>query len=333
MVDNAYPPVDIQCCASSNYLVCLSNCSTSYSWSDTYVAYNALPCVDFSPTLGVTITSGSYIVNLTNTAAHFSIMFNNTNGWRTLTSVTAGGSGAPWQLECDIDIRLRPDNGLINTPPTANIISPIKIPVNVQETIQWSTFDADGDDIRCRWATGAECGGVCKSLSTYPAGTNLTSNCALNIKGTAVGTWYALAIMVEDFVNSTSFTALSSVPLQFLISVINASCLDPPDIIPLDQSCIGVKVGVNYTYIFYAISNCGSTVTISDIATQSFTGLRKIVPVTAINSTLYYIEVQWTPSASQTGSQTLSWAYNHHNTALHLLLKIERLQVPVQQNT
>lgn len=30
--------------------------------------------------------------------------------------------------------------------------------------------DVDGDDVRCRWATGSECGGVCQ---TFPATLNM----------------------------------------------------------------------------------------------------------------------------------------------------------------
>ena len=33
--------------------------------------------------------------------------------------------------------------------------------------------DVDGDDVRCRWAVGNECGGVCQ---TFPAALNMVIN-------------------------------------------------------------------------------------------------------------------------------------------------------------
>ena len=34
----------------------------------------------------------------------------------------------------------------------------------------YSVQDVDGDDVRCRWAVGNECGGVCQ---TFPAVLNM----------------------------------------------------------------------------------------------------------------------------------------------------------------
>ncbi len=51
-----------------------------------------------------------------------------------------------------IDLRRRPD-GLINTPPVAQIASPQYVIVNTTTVIKIPVSDVNtGDDLRCRWA-------------------------------------------------------------------------------------------------------------------------------------------------------------------------------------
>lgn len=38
--------------------------------------------------------------------------------------------------------------------------------------IEFSVQDVDGDDVRCRWAVGNECGGVCQ---TFPASLSMVN--------------------------------------------------------------------------------------------------------------------------------------------------------------
>jgi hypothetical protein len=61
--------------------------------------------------------------------------------------------------------------------------------------------DADGDIIRCRWATSSdgvdECGGVCPP-SSLPPGTIIYPNCTIIITGPAVGDWFAVTLMVSS---------------------------------------------------------------------------------------------------------------------------------------
>ena len=66
--------------------------------------------------------------------------------------------------------------------------------------------------------------------------------------------WYAVAVQVEDFISASSTTALSSVPLQFLINVFANSqpCTGGirPALVagetPADRSCIPVPFGTTY---------------------------------------------------------------------------------------
>jgi len=57
--------------------------------------------------------------------------------------------------------------------------------------------------------------------------TVLSSDCYLDFNTNSIlPGWYAAAIQLEDFTSKTSATALSSVPIQFLVQVINitSSC-------------------------------------------------------------------------------------------------------------
>ena len=69
--------------------------------------------------------------------------------------------------------------------------------------------------------------------------------------------WYGVAVQMEDFITSTSTTPLSSVPIQFLISIFADSnpcsviITAAPSLIPGEtpphDSCIPVPSGGTYT--------------------------------------------------------------------------------------
>lgn len=117
--------------------------------------------------------------------------------------------------------------------------------------------DADGGDVlKCRWAVGGptsgtpatsgtvtsnpvqhidECGstGVCQTA--IPGATLYGSNCTMvfTLASSQVGQYYAVALQIEDFYDSTSTTPMSSVPIQFLFYAVSApsSCSVRPTII------------------------------------------------------------------------------------------------------
>ena len=223
--------------------------------------------------------------------------------YRTLTLI--GGnttSAAHWNITAAIDVRVRADNGRINTPPVANLISPRGIPLNIPTEIVIPTLDIDSDNVRCRWSTSSlECGDVCYP-STVPLSTTLSSNCRLNITGTSLTAWYAGSIQVEDFATSTSTTALSSIPIQFLIYVYAPKNCSVPTLTG-PSTCIDVQVAVSYTVTLTATNNCGSTSNISDVLVQSFTGVVQgsLTPVTP--PFVYKRDITYTPLATQVGPQ------------------------------
>ncbi|CAF4312553.1 unnamed protein product, partial [Adineta steineri] len=253
---------------SSDKLACITNCGTG---SAGYSNIGVLPrCTDYSNVGDTSIGQRVDTVYL-NANDDFSVAFQD-DAWRSLTTA----SSAAWSISTRINTMLRPDNGLYNNAPVATMMSPINIPVNKPTVINVPVADADGDTLRCRWSTKSngvnECADVCPPGS-LPSGTVIYPNCTIIITGTHYDDWFAVTLMVEDFITPTSTTPLSSVPVQFLVHVVAApTCTTPPEIVgvPTEQSCTTVIVNEPYTSQILAIDNCAPSVTISDIAALSF---------------------------------------------------------------
>jgi hypothetical protein len=112
--------------------------------------------------------------------------------------------------------------------------------INVQHVHVIQMSDADATDtLRCRWATTNtsawigynECGSICSP--TLPTFALYPNNCTLVFTLNVTGGYYAVAIQIEDFFNSTTTVAMSSVPIQFLFYGITppAGCSTAPSII------------------------------------------------------------------------------------------------------
>jgi hypothetical protein len=194
MIANQSPPINLGIKAGSGMdLMCNASCSTSGGYVGHEVPITGY-CTDFSTALDLTVSQRSDIVNLT-VGAHFTATFGANGGWQTLGL----GSSSGWSLSSVIDLRVRSDNGLINTPPVATCNSFISVPLNIQQTIQIPVLDADNDFIRCRFANGStECDNTCPPGS-LPPGTSLSSSCALTFTGPTVGAYYLVAIQVNYF--------------------------------------------------------------------------------------------------------------------------------------
>lgn len=193
MIINQSPPINLGTRAGSGSTL---NCSLGCSNAGGYVG-NEVPitgyCTDQSTALDLTVSQRSDIVNLT-VGARFTATFTTGGGWQSL----ALGSSSGWSLSTLIDLSIRPDNGLINTPPVATCISFISIPVNNQQIIQIPVLDADNDILRCRFANGTnECYNTCPPGS-LPPGTTLSSSCTLTIIGPTAGSYYLVAAHVSE---------------------------------------------------------------------------------------------------------------------------------------
>ena len=114
-------------------------------------------------------------------------------------------------------------------------------------------------------------------------------------------------MQVEDFINSTSTTPLSSIPVQFLVQVVSPpSCDYPPQVIanPEPESCTAVRVGYSVDIQLIATSSCGANTSIVDIFMQAFSGVTG-GSLVSINSTTFQKYYSWTPTASQIGYQLI----------------------------
>nr|KAG5712307.1 hypothetical protein BaRGS_023886 [Batillaria attramentaria] len=129
-------------------------------------------------------------------------------------------------------------------------------------------LDPDGDNVRCRLATGNECQSVCDAL---PGMTLDESTCTLSYDANSpstyrAGGWYAVALTVEDRPQSTitvggqTYTptdTLSSIPVQFLVQTpsSNLACDWRPVFVndtPAEGQVVVVKAGDTLHLNLYA---------------------------------------------------------------------------------
>ena len=111
---------------------------------------------------------------------------------------------------------------------------------------------------------------------------------------------------MEDFINSTSDTPLSSIPIQFLVKIVSSSSCSSPVITinPSMGSCLAVTVGQSLALQLIATTHCNKNASIVDIPIQAFSGLIES-GVYPINSTTYRKSIYWTPTAAQEGYQMM----------------------------
>ncbi|CAF1129373.1 unnamed protein product, partial [Didymodactylos carnosus] len=314
--------------ASAGYVLsCLTNCGATSSGYTSISVYSS--CTDFSIPLQFTIGQRSDIVKLKSTD-QFTIAFQG-SAWYTLA--LSSSSPFDWSIACTINMLVRPD-GTLNTSPEVVMVSPINIALGVFYYLTIPVYDSDGDDVRCRFATHNgtlnECASICAPASV-PSGTILYPNCTLKIKGTSLYDYYAIAIQVEDFWNTTTTIPFSSVPVQFLVYVLTQPSCPLPIVYSTNNtdSCTAVQAGTPLSIQLFAQSYCGTNIT--DIGTVSFPIVLKS-SLTQYNSTVWTVTITYTPTTSQIGIQRLSQLLQlqHQLQVPHRQLQ-RQLQVPHRQ--
>jgi hypothetical protein len=135
--------------ASNTNLICVANCSTDGNY--TYKKVNILTdCTSASLSLGVMTSQRS--VNITFPVGTYFWISYTGSSWRSLKNFV-NISDPGWNITSLIDLQIRPD-GIINTPPVAEIASPQYVIVNVRSTIIIPVSDVNiNDDVRCRWSS------------------------------------------------------------------------------------------------------------------------------------------------------------------------------------
>ena len=88
------------------------------------------------------------------------------------------------------------------------------------QQIDLAPTDADGDNVKCRWATASEAGGSMYSAALWPSLSLDEENCIVTYDGTmdasSVGV-KPIGLMMEDF--DSNGNVRSSIPVQFLAQV------------------------------------------------------------------------------------------------------------------
>ncbi|CAF2618730.1 unnamed protein product [Rotaria sp. Silwood2] len=268
--------------------MCVANCSTDGGYSTAPISI-LTDCTSYSSTLGMMSSERSANITL-NAGAYFYVAYKG-SAWRNLYATFT--SGLDWSIVSLIDLRLRSD-GIINTPPVANVLSPQYTIVNTTTLIDISVSDINTDDD-----------------VVLPNDTTL-SNCTISFTGLIPNTWYPIALQVEDFINETSTEPMSSVPVQFLIYVqATPSCTILPVFVSLSD-CLEVQVGVTNNFTLYVMNLCNFSATITEaIMTKKISGVTTSNVKNSTTNTLSYIQLSWTPQSSQIGTQEMcAYAYN-----------------------
>ncbi|CAM4758674.1 unnamed protein product [Rotaria magnacalcarata] len=232
------------------------------------------------------------------------------NAW--FTSLYIGG-GLSWSIVNRLNLAVRPD-GYINTSPVTNTLPVVFVPVNTQTVHVVQMADNDDTDIlKCRWSNAAtstnynrydECGGVCSGL---PVSTVLySSNCTLVFTLPVTSIYYACALQIEDYYDSSSVSPMSSVPIQFLFYAYTASgsaCSSRPAVIGdrPNRACIGVPINVQLNETIIVQTYCTGQ-TIVDFVTSSPIGMVHSA-ISNPSSGLWRMTLTWTPISAQSGPQ------------------------------
>ncbi|XP_032440004.1 mucin-2-like [Xiphophorus hellerii] len=138
-----------------------------------------------------------------------------------------------WKAVTNVELRIRSDISKANTSPQTTILPALRVPINCQRNISMLSFDPDGDDVRCRFASLAlsEC-----VTCTTPSDLSISpSSCTLSFSSSASSSQgsYVVQMVMEDFplqnitltqtsgsqVQRTNSDAISTIPIQFVLKV------------------------------------------------------------------------------------------------------------------
>lgn len=223
-------------------------------------------------------------------------------------TVTIGYSGAAWispfgsswNIPTTFSLRKRNDTGRINSTPRAITAPVIRMQEGCNHTIVLAVSDPDGDIIRCRWAEGFnECGSICNQ---FPGAELDSDSCIINYRANRGARFWAVALMIEDFLPNSSLP-LSSVALQFLVLVVRSTepCSQTPEFVPptIHQgACIAIPPGSTFHTQLTAFSG-GFGASIVEIQTTSPLGTSKGELEHVEDTDVYFVNISWTPEIYQ----------------------------------
>ena len=204
-----------------------------------------------------------------------------------------------WNISTTFSLTRRNDTGRINSSPRAITAPIIRLQEGCNHTIALAVNDPDGDIIRCRWAEGSECAGICNQ---FPGADLDPYSCTIKYQANRGARFWAAALMIEDFIPESTWP-LSSVALQFLVLVIESTepCSQAPEFIqPTIRQGSCVAIPPEMTFVTQLIANSGgSSVTIVEIQTVSPLGTRRGELQHVLDTNTYFVNITWTPDVNQ----------------------------------
>ena len=277
--------VDSGILIGSGDLVCQHGCSNT-----TVISRMAYRCTDFS--FEEDWTFGEH---------QFTHIF---DGGPTITIGFTGGDWldpfeAEWNISTTFSITKRNDTGSINSSPRA-ISSPLlRLQAGCNHIIRIPVYDPDNDIVRCRWATGTECAGICGG---FPGAELDPESCSITYRSNQGVGHRAVAIVIEDYLPEST-DPMSSVGLQFLVLVFSSRrpCSVAPEFIPPtinDSSCVAITPGGTFHTMLVAVSGIADDA-ITEIQTVSPEGMEKSELFHDDSSNIFYVNITWTPTTDQ----------------------------------
>lgn len=204
-----------------------------------------------------------------------------------------------WNVSTTFSLATRSDIGRINSSPRAITFPVIRLQEGCNHTIFLAVSDPDDDVIRCRWAKGSECGGICDG---FPGAILNSDLCGLTFVANRGTGFNVVALMIEDFIPD-SLKLLSSVAYQFLVLVVasDEACSAKPHFInPTvpNGECISIPPGGTFTTQLVAYSGSASN-SITEIQTVSPSGTQRGQLQQIPGTSNYFVNITWTPQANQ----------------------------------
>ena len=209
--------------------------------------------------------------------------------------------GCNWNISTTFSLNIRNDTGHINSSPRAITTPVLRLQQGCNHTIPLAVSDPDGDIIKCRWAVGRECAGVC-NVTAFPGAQLDSDTCTIHYEANRGARVWAAAVMIEDFIPG-SLRPISSVALQFIVLVVASTdpCSQQPEFIdptPLQGSCVAVPPGITFATQLTATSG-SSSASITEIQTVSPIGTRRGELQQFSGTNIYFVNITWEPAANQ----------------------------------
>ncbi|XP_052078424.1 uncharacterized protein LOC127716301 isoform X3 [Mytilus californianus] len=274
-------------------LMCYRGCNDTLT--RTLVTSLSYYCTEFSEDDNWTYGQRTLNVTFPSTSDNIYVFGYRSGSWATL--VDGGGS---WSLIATANLNIRQDIGRINSSPIAAMQPFVTVNKNcaMPYALRIPVQDEDSDVVRCRWANNSitdECGGVCYILRNSVLD---QSNCILYINAIPLTGRYAVALQIEDFGKQQDKIALSSIPLQFTINVIDGTsmCDKKPRI---ETPLIEIPSNTMYHLTIIARSTGSQIVEVNIVSPVGF--IKSELLRYGSSNDRWYFNVTWTPTNDDIG--------------------------------